>query len=369
MANIEPRKHADGTISYRVRVRRTGAPTQYATFTRKTDAVRWATSGDAVAQQRRFFPELEATNRTVAELIKRYTETVIDRSPRDGTTKREHLRWWAWRLEGKTLANVMPGELSRCKDDLIAGKVPPGTKHHSRRRPARSAATVNRYLATLSHAFSVAMKEWQWVDDSPFRRVSKLREPRGRCRFLSDEERTRLLKEAARSENPHLYCLMVLALSTGMRRGEQLSSRWQQVDLDRGVITLHETKNGERRGVPLAGYALQLLKQKYEHRDKAVPLLFPSATKPGQPIEIKKAWDNALRRAEITDFRWHDLRHSAASYLAMSGASLSEIAEVLGHKTLAMVKRYSHMSVAHTQRVVTAMNNRIFENSKESEIA
>ncbi len=88
-------------------------------------------------------------------------------------------------------------------------------------------------------------------------------------------------------------------------------------------------------------------------------LLFPS-TKGDKPYEIKKSWEAVLKKAEITDFRFHDLRHSAASYLAMNGASLAEIAEVLGHKTLQMVKRYAHLSEAHTSSVVASMNERIF---------
>ena len=87
-------------------------------------------------------------------------------------------------------------------------------------------------------------------------------------------------------------------------------------------------------------------------------MVFPSAIKPQKPIEIRKSWLNALEKAGIEDFRFHDLRHSTASYLAMNGATLAEIAEVLGHKTLAMVKRYSHLSEAHTAGVLERMNQK-----------
>ena len=122
---------------------------------------------------------------------------------------------------------------------------------------------------------------------------------------------------------------------------------------------LHETKNGERRVIPLQGLALSLMKEHAKVRSLHCNFVFPSASK-CQPIDIRTAWENALKKAKIGNFRFHDLRHSAASYLAMNGATLAEIAEVLGHKTLQMVKRYAHLSEAHTSSVVENMNERIF---------
>ena len=119
----------------------------------------------------------------------------------------------------------------------------------------------------------------------------------------------------------------MLALSTGMRQGELMGLKWQDVNLKDGVAILHETKNGERRRVPLSGLGLELLREHAQIRRIDTPLLFPSPTKPQQPIELKKSWMNALTKAGIEDFHWHDLRHCTASYLAMDGASLAEIAE------------------------------------------
>jgi integrase len=153
---------------------------------------------------------------------------------------------------------------------------------------------------------------------------------------------------------------VVLALATGMRQAELMGLKWQDVDLQRGVIILHETKNGERRRVPVAGLALELLKDHSKIRRMGTGLLFPSERKPQQPIDLRKAFLNALKSAEIENFHWHDLRHCTASYLAMDGASLAEIAEVLGHKTLSMVKRYAHLSDGHVSNVVASMNRKIF---------
>ena len=118
----------------------------------------------------------------------------------------------------------------------------------------------------------------------------------------------------------------------------------------------------------MQGYALSLMREQFQNRILGCDFVFPCKTpkrdKTGKyiyrPIDIRTAWENALQRAGIEDFRFHDLRHSAASYLAMNGASLAEIADVLGHKTLQMVKRYAHLSEAHTSSIVAKMNDQIF---------
>ena len=214
-------------------------------------------------------------------------------------------------------------------------------------------------------------------------KVAKPKKPRGRVRFLSEDEtgphgevipgeRTRLLEACRESDSPDLYAAVVLSLATGARQQEILGLTWPQVDFTRRVATLYDTKNGEVRNLPLAGLALELLKERSRVRRTDSNLVFPGRFKsrqPGQrldeapprrPVNLRSSFDAALRRAGIEDFHWHDLRHSTASYLAMNGASLAEIAEVLGHKTLNMVKRYAHLSEAHTSRVVEAMNRRIF---------
>lgn len=214
-------------------------------------------------------------------------------------------------------------------------------------------------MAALSHAFTIAIKEWGWIQDSPISKVIKPKEARGRVRYLDDENRSKLLIACKESQNPYLHVIVVIALSTGMRQAEILNLKWSDVDLDRGRVILHETKNGEVRQVPIAGHALQLLKDLHKTRRLDVQLLFPGKY-PKKPIIIRSAWEQAVHSAEILNSRFHDLRHSCASYLAMNGASLAEIAEVLGHKTLAMVKRYAHLSDSHTANVVTRMNEKIF---------
>jgi len=116
-------------------------------------------------------------------------------------------------------------------------------------------------LAALSHACSVAVNEWEWLEDNPMRKIKKLTEPRGRVRFLSDEERNSLLKACKCAPYKGMYLIVVMALSTGARRSEIQKLKWRDIDFERKQIVLHETKNKERRVIPLQGHAYELLKQ------------------------------------------------------------------------------------------------------------
>jgi integrase len=279
-------------------------------------------------------------------LINRYIEDVLPTKSKN-INQKSQLEWWASQIGVYTLADVTPALISECRDTLLKqNKLAP--------------ATVVRYMAALSHAFTLAVNEWGWLEDSPTRKVSKPALPRGRVRFLNDDERQALLEACRNSDNEYLYLVVVIALSTGMRKSEIMGLKWPDVDLQNKRITLHDTKNGERRVVPLAGHAFELLKQHDKIRRIDSELLFPARISPDRPIDLRKPWNTALCNSGVEDFRFHDLRHSAASYLAMNGASLAEIADVLGHKTLQMVKRYAHLSEAHTANVVASMNERIF---------
>jgi len=352
VANFEERKLNDGSTVYRVRVRLKGCSVETATFNRKTDARKWAASTEAAIREGRHFKTSEAKRHTLAEMIDRYFIDVLPK--KSDSMQRDQwfqLGWWKEQMGDHLLADVTPVLITECRDRLLKEKGP--------RKKKRSPASTSRYLAALSHVFTIAVKEWGWIDDNPMRKVTKPKEPRGRVRFLSDEERERLLIACKESNNVSIYPVVVLALSTGARKSEILNLTWGDIDLKRKVAILHQTKNDERRALPLAGHALDEVKKLASVRRIDTNLLFPDGTGK-KPIGIRLAWDHILKAANIIDFRFHDLRHSAASYLAMNGASLAEIAEVLGHKTLQMVKRYSHLSEQHTASVVSRMNKKIF---------
>lgn len=351
MAYIETRRTRDGAVSYKAQVRLKGRPSISATFSRLTDARRWAQSTEAAIKEGRYFKAAEARRHTLADLVDRYLREVLPHKPRNASNTKQQLNWWKAKLGQHLLSDVTAALIVQSRNELLATK--------TRRGKLMSPSTVVRYMAALSVALNVAVRDWEWLDDSPMRKVSKPRQPRGRERWLNDKERQALLDACRASSSRHLYTVVVLALSTGMRSGEMLGLKWSQVDLVHGQIRLHDTKNDASRSVPLAGMALQLMQEHAKVRRIGTDLVFPGAD-PHKPIDLKKPWTTAVRKAGLVDFRFHDLRHSAASYLAMNGASTIEIAAILGHKTLAMVKRYSHLANAHTTKVVSAMNEKIF---------
>jgi integrase len=351
MANFETRETQDGKTSYRVKIRLKGYPPQTATFQRLTDAKKWAAATESSIREGRHFKTAEAKKHTVAEMIDRYLAG-------EALTKTQdehiglHLRRWKDEIGYLLLSDVTPDIITKVKDKLLNEVVRTDKK--------RSPTTVLRYLASLSTAFTRAVSDWKWLEDSPMRTIKKPKAARGRVRFLDDDERTKLLAACKESSNPWLYPCVILALSTGMRQGELMGLKWQDVNLKDGYLILHETKNGERRRVPLAGHGLELLRAHAKVRRLDTDLLFPGTVHLTKPIDLRKPFETALKAATITDFHWHDLRHCTASYLAMNGASLAEIAEVLGHKTLQMVKRYAHLSDGHVSNVVASMNAKIF---------
>lgn len=352
MATIEKRTTDAGETSYRVKIRLKGYPAQTATFKRLTDAKKWIQDTESAIREGRHFKTAEAKKHTLAEMVDRYIKDVLPTKPKQGAAQLPQLERWKAEIGSYTLSDITPALIVECRDKLSSEYTPRGNQ--------RSPATVVRYMAALSHAFTIAVNEWQWLEDSPMRKVKKPKEPRGRVRFLDDDERAKLLTACKESSNAFLYPCVVLALSTGMRQGEEMGLKWNDVNLKDGFIILHETKNGERRRVPLAGHCLELLREHAKVRRLDSALLFPSNKDPQKPIDLRKPWETALKQAGIVDFKWHDLRHCTASYLAMNGASLAEIAEVLGHKTLQMVKRYAHLSDGHVSNVVASMNEKIF---------
>ena len=353
MATIEQRTTEDGKTSYRVKIRLKGYPTQSATFERKTDAKKWASATESAIREGRHFKTSTAKKKTLSETIKRYKLEILPRKPKSADKQAQQLDWWDSKIGAYTLADTTTSVISECRTTLLTEPLKNGK--------TRGTATANRYIAALSHLMSIAHKEWEWIDENPCMKLSKLKEPRGRVRFLDDDERQRLLTACKASTSEHLYPIVILALSTGARLGEITSLSWNQIDFERGQIVLHETKNSERRVLPLVGHAKTTLTDwQKNHLREDTDLLFPNTRYSDKPIDIRTPWNTAVRNANLKDFNFHDLRHSAASYLAMNGASLAEIAEVLGHKTLQMVKRYAHLSEAHTSSVVASMNERIF---------
>jgi integrase len=212
-------------------------------------------------------------------------------------------------------------------------------------------ASVNRELAVLRGVLRLAADdECGYLEKAP--RVRMEKEPQGRLRFLTDDEATRLLDECRKSaEHPvpprrslSLYPVVVVALNTGMRRGEILGLTWDRVDFSRGVLQLEVTKSGRRREIPMNQAVYDVLSA----LPRSGPRLFRGS--------VRKAFLGAMERAGIQNFRFHDLRHTFASWLTMKGRPLKEVQELLGHASITQTERYAHLAPERLRDAVAALD-------------
>ena len=363
MASIRKRINSKGKVSYHVQIRISGHPPLTQTFDKKTDAENWAKKAESEINDGRLLPQKVAQKRLMSELIEEYrTNVLIPLKPKRVRDQGPQLTWWKEKLGRYNLQDVSPALIGKCRDELLSQPFVTPTGKEKKRTPA----TVLRYMALLSHVFNVAVKEWEWLAESPMSRVKKPKVSNNRIRYLSADELERLRTQAARSENPYLLTVLEVAVGTGMRYSEIMTLRWRNVLFEgdtTALVLLEQTKNSEPRGVPLAGKAFETVRALRDAHKKAnhgkvnsAALLFPSTRTKDRPVQMRKSWETALERAGIEHFRFHDLRHTTASYLAMEGATAPEIAEVLGHKDLQMVKRYAHLSKAHISKVLEKMH-------------
>lgn len=320
----------------------------------------WNTKYKALLEARNAHKEVklsEAEKHSLNEAITRYLEFEINlQRPRSQDEAKRQLRYWDRHLGYLPLSEITPARLSEHKDSLSSHVITTDGRGKGKKR---SPATVNRYFAALGAVMTCCVEKWYWLDISPTRLVPSMPEPKGRTRFLSEDELQRLLETI--SSNKALELAVILALSTGARQAEIWSLKWNQVDMKEGRLTFIVTKNGDKRSVPIRGKAFDLMKGFRRNLD--TPYIFPSKIKSKRlttSFDFKKPFNEALKKSEILDFCWHDLRHTAASYLAMNGATLREIAEILGHKSLDMVMRYSHLTKEHTAEVIEKMNEKMF---------
>ena len=279
-------------------------------------------------------------SRKLSEAIQKFIDDELTADKPNRANVKQHLGWWNEQIGRSPLTEVTPSVLSDCRDKLLKKTTPSGK--------TLEPATVLKYLSSLSSVFEMAIKVWFWVEKNPVKMIKKPSISNARSRFLSEDECQRLLASCKESRNPYLHSIVALALSTGMRRGELLWLRWQDVAFEKRYIILEKTKNGTMRYVPMVGMSqriLQSLRDSESILDKSHHV-FPSLNL-NRYIDIRSAWNAALKRADIKNFTFHDLRHSCASFLTMSGASQRDIAEILGHKDLRMTHRYTHLSQSH----------------------
>jgi integrase len=359
MATIRKIARESGAV-YMAIVRKRGQPQITKTFKTRNAAERWGRKTEAGIEEGRAGLIDESARHTFADAVKKYrAEVLSDLRPETARKYAQHLDHWTQALGHLRLSEVTAVKIAEARDALTTeGKAP---------------ATVNRYLATLASVLTACVKRWHWLGASPMVQVQKPTERNHGTRFLSDDEAARLLQACRESESRDLYLAVLLSLTTGARQGEILSLRWQDLDLSAGTMVVRAeaetTTKGGARALPIVPEALTLLQARDKARREAAQagkvaklrpsgsaFVFPSRVSQNKPVSLRTPWETALRRAGIEGFRWHDLRHSAASFLAKGGASLLEIGAVLGHKSANTTKRYSHLTETHTADLVRKMS-------------
>lgn len=351
MATIEPRKLKDGSTRYRVRVRLQGELPRTKTFKRLTDAKAWAAKVESDMGHGAYVPTALERRRNLRELITKYREEYLPtRALRDAGNHESLLEWWSDNYGHLTLDKLKPEAIAEARRKLQQRK--------NRDGEPLSGATVNRYLAALSAVCKWAWKELRWLPSNPVLDVSKAAESTGIVRYLSDDERKALLKACRDSADPNINTAVMLALATGARYSNIRNLRWADVDRQQWRLRFTDVKNGQPRYVPVIGPAQNAIQAQFDRDPTGEGWVF-KGTRDASPADIESAWRKVRDAAKLQGFRFHDLRHTTASYLTMNGASLAEVAEALGHRTLVMAKRYSHQSGEHVRSTFERMAGKL----------
>ncbi len=353
MASIYKRKSKDSkTTVWRAVIRIKGYPTVCNHFDRKQEADDWAKETERRIKLGQFNFNAHNQHYTYAQLLEQmHTDGALSHH-RSLKNCRSQFTYWKERFGAYALAHITPELVTQECKLLIDSPLPDGSK--------RSASTINRYTATLSSTLGYAVKKLRWIIENPCKNRLKLKENPGRDRVLTDTEIARLLEACKQSKSPYLYPIVLFALTTGARRGEILGLEWRHVDLENGIAFLKETKNGRPRSVALADPVIAELNALYAVRNPLKPLVFASKASFGR-IDIKKSWMQAVRRADLEDYHFHDLRHQFATFAASQGASNVELASAMGHRTLAMLLRYSHLDAKTSKKFSDHISDKILQ--------
>jgi integrase len=322
---------------------RDGRHLESKTFTLKGDAREWAKRMEA-DKERMIALGTAGARLTLADIIDVYQRDWDGRDQSRGG----RCAWWTAKFGKRRLVDITPIDIRHALDDYADGyalrgdgigeDLKPKVKATGRKR---APASVNRMKATLSAIWQFAIRKG-WATTNPVRGIPQRQEHNKRVRWLSEKEREALLKQTKSSAWERLHLLVLTALGTGCRLGEALSLTWEAIDFKARTARLVRTKNGDSRTLTLPRPVIaELLRHRVDADGKrATGPVFPRQ-------DFRPFWEEAKTAAGIENLRFHDLRHDAASQLVMNGATLHEVAEVLGHRSVQTSQRYAHLSVEH----------------------
>lgn len=336
-------KTAAGT--WKAVIRKVGWPTAIKTFRTRRDAQDWSRRTEDEMVRGVYIQRAASERITVEAAMRRYlAEVTPSKRPVTQVSERRRGELVVAQLGRYSLAALTPEIVARFRDERLAGDV----GADGQRKP-RSSNTVRLELALLGHMFSVALKEWGL--GLTFNPVQAIRRPppgAGRDRRLARGEENALLGAVDAHSNPMLGWIVRLALETAMRSSELVGLQRSQVDLGRRVVRLSQTKNGSARTVPLSLAAVRILGEAMANPVRPIDsdLIFfgePGRDGRRRPYQFNPTWLKLKRNCGMPDLHFHDLRHEAVSRLVEAGLSDQEVSAISGHRSMQMLKRYTHL--------------------------
>jgi integrase len=334
MATYQRNKNSDGTTSFVAQVRIKPFKPIAKSFPTKLGAKEWAQAKERELREQR----KHGADR--ADLPSLTVKTLVDEFLADSETKAlryyddlERLcAWWVNELGASKVGDIGVLKLRAARDRLKGS----GSE-------ARVAATVNRYLSAFRSCWNWGRTAGLVPQERGWPTRLMLTEPKGRTRFLTDAELARLLV-LAQNHSQLMYTAVIVSIATGVRQGELLRLKWADIDLDAGKLTLLLTKNDDARSVFIPSIAIDALRTLRSAKVVSPTTVFlADAGTALNKSMLEARWNKIRKEAGLANFRWHDLRHTCASFLAQKGATLLEIGSVLGHRSPAVTQRYSHL--------------------------
>jgi len=349
MASIYQRTNKDGSKVWRAVIRLNGHPSVSKCFDRKQEAEDWSNETESHIKRGKYSNNQSKQKKTIAELIDLYIQDAVIGHHKAAKDTIHQLNYFKERIGDYALMYITPELLLQERKRLAHMPTNKGV--------LRNPSTINRYFATLGGAFRYACKNLRWTDENPCGNLLQLKVSPKERRILVGDEENRLLEACRQSLNPFLYCIVLIAMTTGARKSEILNLTWNSIDFENGLAHIKDSKNGRPRCVGLVKSVVQELKRLYNMRDPAKTKIFASKTLFGT-LDIKKSWNSALCRAGIDNFVFHGLRHHFCSIGGKLGASGQQLRSQLGHVTASMTDHYSHLDAQATRFIGESIEER-----------
>lgn len=357
MANIREVIGKKGK-KFQATVRVKGYKPEYATFEKKSEAKEWANDVESQMKKGKWNQSLatfiDNNIVTVGDLIKDFKETVAPKKYKHSEKYNVMYDWWNNKIGHILLRNLNKQMLAQCQKELALEPPDKPYKEHL----TKSNSTIRKYMFAMSAILRYAVRNLNILDKNPMSDIDKPKKIKGVVRFLSETEKENLLK-GCKNYSESLYMFVLLALFSGGRYTELLTLRVENIDVTNNMIHFLDTKNKESRGVPIYERLMNLLIEYLNKNNITEGYIF--ANKKQKLPYFKGMFERIVKNCSIENFRFHDCRHTYASWLAENGATLLEIAELLGHKNLNQVQIYAHLTKKTTAKLVRKMSANKFE--------